>query len=799
MTDLSRPNVAFGAPGTEPRWTHANKEGVGCAYAASSRVWYTVFNGLLTEIYYPTVDRPQVRDLTYLVTDGKTFFHDEKRDMPHQTQRLCPSLGYTVQRHDRENRYQIEKTILADPHLPVVLQHTKITGDAEFLNQLKLYALCAPHMEVGGWHNEARIEEASGRQFLMAHKEGRWMALAATCPFSRLSVGYVGASDGWTDLANGFQMDWQFDYAPDGNVALTGEIDLAQYQEFTIGIAFGETRHSAITSLLNALCVPFEAQQKRFYEQWQRPAEDRLPLETRACDEGSLYRASYSILLAHEDKTYPGALIASLAIPWGETREDIEGKAGYHLVWTRDMVQSALGLLAAGNKETPFRALIYLAASQQHDGSFAQNFWVDGRPYWTGIQLDEIAFPIILTRRLYLENALHDFDPKPLVMRGIHYLIAQGPATQQERWEEASGYSPSTLAANIAAFVCAAAFAREHDNLPAAQFLEEYADWMRDHLEAWTVTNAGSLLPDVKRHFVRINPVGPHQSARPGALDTATITLSSQPPGQPTEYPAREIVDAGFLELVRYGILAPDDPLVLDTLKVVDATLKAETPYGACWRRYNHDGYGQRANGDAYVQWGQGRPWPLLTGERGHYELAAGRDPSETIRDMERLASDTGMLPEQVWDADDLPDQFMFKGRATGAAAPLLWAHAEYIKLLRSTADGQVFDRIPEVAARYLENPRTPSTLEMWSFLYPLETMEPGTTLRIVAESPFRLRFSSNDWQTTEDADSAQTTLDISYVDVPTTKEQSGFLRFTFYWPADDRWEDEDFVVTIQH
>ena len=798
MTDLAHPNIAFGAPGTEPRWTHANKEGVGTAYAASSRVWYTLFNGHLTEIYYPTVDSPQVRDLSYLVTDGKTFFHDEDRGLPHETKRMCPSLGYVVQRGDADSRYHIEKTILADPHLPVVLQHTKITGDADFLDQLKLYVLCAPHMEVGGWGNEARIEEASGRRFLVAHKNGRWLALAATCPFSRMSVGYVGASDGWTDLSQDFTMDYAFDYAPDGNVALTGEIDVSQYKEFTVGLAFGETRHSAITSLLNALSVPFEDQRKRFYEQWQRPAEDRLPLDARSCDEGNLYRSSYSVLLAHEDKTYPGALIASLAIPWGEARCDAGGEAGYHLVWTRDMVQSALGLLAAGNKETPFRALVYLAASQLPDGSFPQNFWVDGRPYWTGVQLDEIAFPILLARRLQTANALHDFEPKPLALRALRYLLLHGPATQQERWEEASGYSPSTLAVSIAAFLCGAALAREHGHVEDAEFLEAYADWMRDHLETWTVTNEGTLLPDVKRHFVRINPVGPRQATLPGAVDKATLTLSSQPPDQPTEYPAREIVDGGFLELVRYGILAPDDPLVTDTLKVIDATLKADTPRGVCWRRYNHDGYGQRADGSAYVEWGQGRAWPLLTGERGHYELAAGRDPSAYIQAMEQLASTTGLLPEQVWDAPDLPEGFLFTGQATGSATPLLWAHAEYIKLLRSTADGQVFDRIPEAAARYLENPRTPSTLEFWGLLYPLPAMEKGKTLRIITDRPFRLRWTSDDWQAHKDRDSVTTDLDIHYADLPTAPDLLGALRFTFYWPGDDRWEDQDFVVTVK-
>ena len=322
---------------------------------------------------------------------------------------------------------------------------------------------------------------------------------------------------------------------------------------------------------------------------------------------------------------------------------------------------------------------------------------------------------------------------------------------------------------------------------------------MRDHLETWTVTNAGSLLPDVKRHFVRINPVGPRQSALPGAVDTAMLTLSSQPPDQPSDYPAREIVDAGFLELVRYGILAPDDPLVLDTLKVVDATLKADTPHGTCWRRYNHDGYGQRANGDAYVEWGQGRPWPLLTGERGHYELAAGRDPSEYIRDMERLATHTGMLPEQVWDADDLPDQFMFKGQPTGSAAPLLWAHAEYIKLLRSAADGQVYDRIPEVAARYLENPRDSES--RWKSGAFSIRWKRWNQAKPCAFSPNRrsacaVRRTTGRPHRTQTAFRPRSTSVMWMCRPPKSKTRS--LRFTFYWPEDDRWEDQDFVVTLQ-
>ena len=343
------------------------------------------------------------------------------------------------------------------------------------------------------------------------------------------------------------------------------------------------------------------------------------------------------MILAHEDKTYDGALIASLSIPWGEFMSD-DDLGGYHLVWTRDMCKSATGLLAAGSTEVPLRALIYLACTQKEDGGFYQNFWINGEPYWRGTQLDETAFPILLAWRLHQAKALQDFDPYPMVLKAAGYLIHNGPVTPQERWEENSGYSPSTLAAHIAALICAAAFARERGQQATAQYLEEYADFLESHLEQWTVTTEGTLVPGIPRHFIRIHPADaddpqPDEDANHGVLE-----LRNQPPGAPIAYPAKEIVDAGFLELVRYGIRKPGDPLIEDSLRVVDAVLKVETPFGPCWRRYNHDGYGQREDGGPFQGWGYGHAWPLLTGERGHYELAAGRDVQPFIRAMESVS-----------------------------------------------------------------------------------------------------------------------------------------------------------------
>lgn len=799
MPNVRGAREAFGYPGMEPRWTHGSKDGVGTAYAASSRLWFTLWNGIVTEIYYPTVDRPQIRDLQYLVSDGETFFHDEQRDLiVSKAERLSRrTLGYRVTNTDPDGRYAITKEIITDPHLPCLLQHTRLTGDDTWLSRLRLYALCAPRLNGGGWGNNAYVMETAGRPILMAEKDGLWLALAATAPFARLSCGYVAASDGWTDLADNFRLDWEFDVARDGNVALTGEIDLTGRREFTLGLALGASQHTALTTLFQALAVPFDTHAARYTDQWDRPCRKNRRLEGAATDGGHLYCASVGLLLAHEDKTCPGALIASLSIPWGEARGD-EDKGGYHLVWTRDLVQSVTALLAAGHTDAPLRALVYLAASQQEDGGFAQNFWIHGEPYWRGIQLDQVAFPMLLAWHLRRQQALQDFDPYVMVMRGAKYLIGHGPVTEQERWEEASGYSPSTLASNIAALLCAASFARARADEDTARFLEESADYLEGHVERWTVTNEGTLVPGMPRHYIRILPVNVRDPRADENGDRAMLVVANRPPGARSEFPARDIVDAGFLELVRYGIRRPDDPLVVDSLRVVDAVLKMETPFGPCWRRYNHDGYGQRDDGGPYQGWGTGRAWPFLTGERGHYELAAGRDPKRFIQAMEGFASPTGLLPEQIWDEPDRPEVHLYRGRATGAAMPLMWAHAEYIKLLRSTVDGEVFDLIPEVAARYRDHSRERRRLEIWKANRQVRSVKRGYTLRVQALDAFRLRWSDDHWQTVRDTVASSTAVGVAFVDIAVGADQQAPILFTFVWADGDRWEGRDYAVVVE-
>jgi glucoamylase len=788
---------AFGHPGIAPRWTHSRKEGLGTAYSTASRVWFTLSHGIVNEVYFPTLDSPQIRDLQYLITDGETFFHEEKRDLETSLEFLGEhSLGYRLTGADPLNRYRIVKEIIADPHLPCVLVRTRLEGDEAFLRKLRLYALLAPHLEGRGWGNNAAKVEVAGRALLVVHRDHIQAALGASIPFSRTSCGFVGASDGWTDLHDNFKMDWEFDSALDGNLAVMGELDLSASREFTLGLSFGFREHGATSVLLQSLGIPFAEQKERFLEQWHRACSGVQSLKRCAGERGRLYRTSHSLLLAHEDKTYPGAMIASMSIPWGEALGYDDGLGGYHLVWTRDMCNSAGALMASGNTRTSLRALIYLAATQLPDGGFYQNFWLDGDPFWRGVQLDEVAFPVMLAWRLQELGGLEDFDPYPMVLKAAAYLAAKSPLTPEERWEESSGYSPSTLAACIAALVCAGQFARQRKDEKTASYLEDCADFLESHVDAWTATTQGSLVPGISRHYIRILPIDPGEASPSEDPNAGVLSVKNIEPGKPFQFPAKDVVDAGFLELVRYGIREAGTQLVEDSLRVVDSILKVETPAGPCWRRYSHDGYGQKSDGGPYTGWGQGRPWPLLTGERGHYEVAAGRDAAPYIKAMEGFATKGGMLPEQIWDAADITDLELFLGRPTGAAMPLMWAHSEYIKLLRSAEDGVVFDRISAVADRYLSG-KGRKDLELWKFKRQVRAVAGGKTLRIQDIHPFRLHWTLDEWVGSKDTPSAATVLGVHYADITVPKGQRAPLRFTFYWPEAREWGGEDFRVEI--
>lgn len=807
--------AAFGAPGLAPRWTSSEKWAIGTAYSSASHVWFTVSHGILNEIYYPTIDRPQTRDMELLITDGETFFHEGKRALGYRCEYLDPeALGLRLIGVDPNGRYEVVKEIIADPHAPAVIMQVELRvgphGTPELLSRLKVYALMSPRINGGGAGNTARVVDIAGNKALLAWKEedpeGTSVAMLSDCGFTRASCGYVGFSDGWQDLHSDYTMKWEFGSATNGNVAMMGEVnsqgmgqglDGRHVRRFRIAIGFGDGHHAAIVSAMGALIASFDGQKARFIEQWHRVLNPRI-LSAPAGDGGRLMQISHNVLLAHEDKTFAGAFVASASIPWGYAKGD-DDLGGYHLVWTRDMVQTATALMACGRDETALRALVYLACTQRPDGSFSQNFWVNGTPYWKGIQLDEVAFPVILAWRLWKRNALGGFDVLAFVERAASFLLLHSPVTQQERWEENAGYSPSTLAVVISGLVCAADLVRAYGADELALVLEQHADWIESHLEDWTVTNAGVLHPDVRRHYMRVRPPEcGHPYAHEGC-GHEKVRLNNCPPGAPFEFEAREIIDAGFLELVRYGVRRADDPLIIDSLKVVDAVLKVETPRGPCWKRYNHDGYGTGADGSPFTGYGQGHAWPLLTGERGHYELAAGRDPSLYLKAIEGFASPGGMLPEQIWDNPDLDirGEWLRTGDPAGSAMPLVWAHAEYLKLLRSTLDGHVFDRIEVVERRYCGPKPVEAEVEVFTLNRAITEMPVGRDLRILADRRYSVTWTTDDWHTVQEQECEQIGNHTFLADLPVRDLKGGQVLFTLFWIEDQRWDGKNYNISV--
>lgn len=790
-------SVAFGAPGIEPRWTSSAKEGLGTAYHTSCRVWFTLSHGIINEIYYPTVDQPNTRDFQFLISDGETFCHEEKRHLDHRIEypeRDC--VFYRLTNSELNGRYRLIKHILTDPHRSVVLMHTKLEVlDKSLRGKLRLYAMLAPHLVRRGRDNSGWCSEIGGHNLLHAEHTGVHLVMGCSGGFSRRSIGYVGASDGWQDLMKNFKMDWEFRTAGHGNIALTGEIVPQDGDQFTVAVAFGTSCQSTVAALLQSLAEPFEVHREAYVRQWQRTVvKPKFDFSGHTSDGGHMYRLSRCILLAHEDKTFQGAIVASMSIPWGETKGDND-LGGYHLVWTRDLVQSATALLASGQTGTPLRALIWLAAIQGTDGRFPQNSWINGNAYWSGVQLDEIAAPILLAWRLHREGVtLGRFDPGIMIFRAAAYLIRQGPVTAQERWEETSGYSPSTLARVIAGLVCAAEFAKHRSETGAADFILQYADWLAAHVEEWTVTTAGELVEGFRRHYIRINPTNP-EAPDPHADPNTTMLAVANSEGL---HPARNVVGGDFLDLVRLGIRAADDPLVLDSIAVIDRLLKRDLPQGPCWRRYNNDGYGQKEDGSAFDGTGVGRSWPILTGERGHYELAAGRDPRRFIAAMEQFANEGGMISEQLWDAEDLPEKGMRRGLPTGAAMPLCWSHAEYISLVRSAHDSLCFERVEPAFQRYVVKP-VKNLHEMWSARHPIRRMPPGQTLRLIFAADATIVWSANAWASTNKAESTHiSALDVWFADLSTEDYPDGsVIVFTFFWKAAQRWEGRNHSVLI--
>jgi glucoamylase len=616
-----------------------------------------------------------------------------------------------------------------------------------------------------------------------------------------MSVGFVGTSDGWQDISQHFQMESEYTRAENGNIAFTGEIDLAACNgEFLLALGFGGMSTEAGQQVRSSLFEDYSEIRSIYVSQWRNWQSKLLKLD-EPLRQNDLYRSSTTVLRTHESKDFLGGIIASLSIPWGFNKGD-EDLGGYHLVWPRDLVETAGALLAAGAVNDAVRVLRYLEATQETAGNWAQNLWLDGRPYWSGIQMDETAFPVLLIDLLRREapDALGKIDRWwSMVRNAISFILRNGPVTQQDRWEEDAGYSPFTLAAEISALLAGAEIADLTGHPDQAQTMRDTADAWNDNIERWVYSSDGDLAQQlgVPGYYVRIAPPNTDGAASP---TQGFVPIKNRPPGQDGER-AYHIISPDALALVRFGLRAPDDPRIVSTLRVIDALLAVELPQGPCWYRYNGDGYGEHKDGSAFDGTGIGRPWPLLAGERAHYALAGGhRDEAEALLTvMENSSVGQGrLLPEQVWDAADIPALELFRGKPTGSACPLVWAHSEYIKLRRSIHDGKIFDQPPQTVQRYLKEKHVRQIFG-WRFNNKTRSVPRNKTLRIVMLSPARVHWSIDNWQTAHDTDTRDTGLGTHILDLPTASlPAGGEAVFTFFWPDENRWEGTDYRVTVE-
>ena len=754
-TQPKKPVKAPGKPGEKPRWSSGAKSGVGTSVSKNSRVWFTVGSGAVNEIYFPDIDKANTRSVRFLVTDESGFFSDEMSDTLSLVRTIGEGIpGYLVESTCREGRYRLTKEILSDPARDCLLVRVKFEV-LQSESPLHLYLEIDPHLEDRGEGNTAWVGQYKDIPMLFAARDNSVLAAVCTVPYLQSTCGYIGRSDGLTDLKQNGRLTEIYTLAPKGNIALCAELDWrSSGGNFVLSLAFGSESAEAGLQARAGMLQPFADARARFMREWEEEHAKRRPVPQIDGIDPAEYLISTAMLACHESKCFPGGFIASLSIPWGFAKGD-KDIGGYHVLWPRDLAEIAMGRLAAGDPAAARSGLFYLACTQQGTGEWSQNMWLDGTEHWSAEQMDGIAIPILLADQLRRQGELGDADLWPTIRQAASYLVQNGPVTGEDRWEAVPGYTVYTMACEVAALLAAAAFAEDAGEPGTAEFLRETADAWNDAIDSYTYVRGTKLAREhgVDGYYVRIMPRSVVKDRNPHRL---RITLPNHLWGA-RSHRAVDILSPDALALVRFGLRSANDPRLRNTVKLLDATLKREMSTGPGWTRSTDDGYGEHKNGEPFNGRGIGRCWPLLAGERAHYELAAGnRDFAvELGQTIARQTSAGGMIPEQVWDAADLPEHQLFNGHPTGSGMPLAWAHAEYVKLLRSIEAGTVWDMPPEPVERYQVQQRS-SPFEIWTCKEKREWVTPGKSLRVdlADAAEVRWRFGGEGvWQTARTGD----------------------------------------------
>ncbi len=796
-------SAAADGPGSLSHFDLARKDCVGTARNTTSKVWFTIANGVLSDVYYPTIDNTNVQTLQYVVTDGRTFTDLQSRDTTYTVHPLdtnSQALDCEVTATARSGRYRIVSEYLTDPGHDTVLVNTRFVPLIGDLSDYKMYVLYDPSINGNGGGGSGNgggdtgiIDTSTGHKIPIAfdtltasnafnrtYAVPVYSALDASIHFLRAGNGFAGqASDPLVQLDASHTLTAVFTQADDGNLVQAAQVSLSHGGAFVLALGFGTDQAGAIGAAEASVKAKFGSIQKQYESGWasydaglKAPPSGFAGVPSnrwhQLVDE---YYQSANVVKASEDKTFPGAIVASLASPWGQAISAGDPNSlffgSYREVFARDVYEAWTGLLLDGDLATARDVVSFLFNNQQQaDGSLPRNSLLNGKtaPDSFGTQLDEASYPIIMAYQLGMtDSALYEDHIKP----AANFVIAHGPSFGVERWEDQSGYSPSTIAAEIAGLVAAADIAQANGDAQSAQvWLGAADDWQRS-LEGWTVTTNGPLAPHP--YFIRLSKTGDPNAAISYNVGNGGPTLDQ-----------RTVMDAGFLELVRLGLVSSNDAAVAESLPVVDATIETDTASGPGWHRYNGDGYGDAASdGHPWAPSGRGtgHVWPPLTEERGEYDISTGHLSAavQLLSTMQKFASGVGLIPEQDWELPDLAASpygtdptvasiGFQNGHPAGSAAPLTWSAGVYVRLMLDLTAKSLLEQPGDTYNRYVAHQQGQTSL----------TVNSPANLSSISASPITVSGTSAPGNTiyvaaTNTDNNSQTTV----VSVPTNPDGS--------------------------
>ena len=675
---------AFGRPGIQPNWSDARKVQSVTVYEegeVKSPLWFTEANGILTEVFFPTIDKGQIKDSQLMVTDHKSFVLEEKKDFEHSVQVLSPSRVRLVN-VNKANGITITHEFFSLKDSPTLIDDVKVTSERDGVD---FYLLTKPAIDNTGYYDSASTYQNG----FLVREGSTQLFIEADVGFRKRSVGFAGSSDGYQDLAQDKQMDFEFEIAENGNVATFGELNLPKVKgEHRLHIIYHLAQNKDIVSQAG---TDFDAAKAAFEQSWQTYLKDKPAPKFRNKEEADLYWRSLVVLKSHEDKLNPGALIASLSIPWGEKQYEIPGQkiGGYHLIWPRDLYHTAMGLMLGGDLKTPINALRFLKKIQYQkndgvwdynprvipkEGGFPQNTWVTGESYWGGLQLDQIGYPINLFWQVYRrvsasEQKLLLAEFGTMITKGLTFIQKFGPWSAQERWEENFGLSPSTFSSATSALLIGGELYKGTE--AGDGYYRTAQGWLfkpGDNIDTWAFTQNGPFGDG--QYYLRVSGCQNYSATwDPNSKDSCHVANSSM------RVTPQDFLDQGFLKLELLALRPADDCHILKSLEKVNQYIRVKTPNGYGWYRYSNDAYGEE---------GKGRLWTLLSGEQGRFAveryLAGNFDWNQALAEVNadldsiiKFANEGQLIPEQIFEAT---------GEGTGSATPLAWSHAEYIKLL---------------------------------------------------------------------------------------------------------------------